>query len=412
MRRCLQPQAPGGQLVKEHSIKRFFAACLVLAALAPASFAQTGDARAQGLAGAMTAVSDDMNALFYNPAGLAFVRKGYFSVEGNAGVAFNQSITDPFASIPHDIYAVDDGHGVSAYYYTYAPGENPQSAFVFGIDDQAYLTELRALAQADGRDYDSLMPGMKRAYYSELIGLSSFYNATQSITGSPRVTVGGRYWGLSGFADYEITPLYAAGTQATVANLDYLVSRKLGAIAGFGIALGPVAIGANAKYIESASYVKSITPPPSGLSGANVQELLLHVADPAMGEFQDTRMEIGLGAILTLGMANIGIYNDNVTPFLHTGYAGNYLDDFLGTMNFGLSLTPFDNKFSTTRSPFQAIATIDLKNFGDSANRQLCAGLEAGLNLGDFLVASTSSRQLRESTELYCRSRAPMCCSG
>ncbi|MFZ4618801.1 MAG: hypothetical protein ACOYM2_21760, partial [Rectinemataceae bacterium] len=50
------------------------AASLALPAIA-APATGFGDARAMGMAGAMTAVNDDMNTLFYNPAGLSFLRK-------------------------------------------------------------------------------------------------------------------------------------------------------------------------------------------------------------------------------------------------------------------------------------------------------------------------------------------------
>jgi filamentous hemagglutinin family protein len=88
-------------------MKRTLIISIVLLALVVSGFAQTGDARAKGLAGAMTAVGDDMNALFYNPAGLAFLRKGYLNIEGNAALTTNRSFDEPYSDALVDIYAVN-----------------------------------------------------------------------------------------------------------------------------------------------------------------------------------------------------------------------------------------------------------------------------------------------------------------
>jgi len=131
-------------------MKRTLIISVIMLSLAASGFAQTGDARAKGLAGAMTAVGDDMNALFYNPAGLAFLRKGYLNVEGNAALTANRSFDEPFSNALRDIYAVAGAGNVPTYYYTYAEGEDPLDEFVFGVDDLPYLAQLTALAQANG----------------------------------------------------------------------------------------------------------------------------------------------------------------------------------------------------------------------------------------------------------------------
>ena len=144
-------------------MKRTLIICIVMLALAASGFAQSGDARARGLAGAMTAVGDDMNALFYNPAGLAFLRKGYLNVEGNAALTTNRSFDEPYSTALRDIYTEGDPNGGYKYYYTWVNRDDPREEFVFGVHDLPYLAELTALAQADGKtDYENQTEGWKR----------------------------------------------------------------------------------------------------------------------------------------------------------------------------------------------------------------------------------------------------------
>jgi hypothetical protein len=371
-------------------MKRLMAIFLVLAALAAPAFAQMGDARAKGLAGAMTAVGDDMNALFFNPAGLAFVRKGYFNVEGSAGFGLNQSLIDPFSNAVPNVYSNWNGYtGESSYFYT-PPGETWMDLpFVFGntIDglggnDEAWLPQLTALAAKDGKTYGSLTPDEKLFYIQMLRSPNSLYSALQGISASPRIIVGGPHWGLSGFAEYQLTPSYAGlPPPVSVDTFTYAVSRRMGAIAGLGFALGPIAIGANAKFVKVASYFDDINLYSSGMQ---LQEVLSYEAAP--GE-EYSYVEVGLGALLTLGTLNLGVYNDNVMPFLNKENTAPFIDSFLDTMTFGLSWMPSDDKFRSRKSAFVLMTTADFRNFGDEYNRQLCAGVEAGLNVRDFLVA-------------------------
>lgn len=375
-------------------MKRFLVIVLAFVVLVPSVFAQMGDARAKGMAGAMTAVGDDMNALFFNPAGLSFLRKGQLSIEGNLGVDLNQSGWYPwdgssasqFKNAPLGSFGINTD-GVTSYYYAYAQGETPR---LVDFDEvyAAYPEALDALARADGQAsfLSAPMDGLKNHYYQQLVYAYSLYNGVQKIVGNPRVTIGGPHWGLSAFAEYSLLPSYSGpGSPGMASTLDYDVTRRLGAVAGLGLSLGPVAIGVNAKYIQTASFSQSFGIAEEAMGLSVIQEILGRQVDAAS---EDSYFEIGLGALLSLGIANIGVYNDNLTPFLvEGGYTGNYIEDFLSTMNFGLAFMPSDNKFKKSKSPLQFIAAIDLKNFGDVDARRLCAGLEAGLNAGDFLVA-------------------------
>ena len=201
---------------------------------------------------------------------------------------------------------------------------------------------------------------------------------------------GGPHWGVALTGDYVATPNFSA-FEGYSTTLQYDVTRELGAIAGLGFNFGPLAIGANAKYYNSAVYSitsykfhDAIKGPPEA---SFFEELLTTNPDGS----SDSTVEVGLGAILTLGTLNAGIYNDNIMPFINKDefeaiYGGDYAKAFLSTMNFGVSWMPSDNKFGKSKVPLVLLASADLKNFGDETNRQLCAGLESGLNAGDFLV--------------------------
>ncbi|OHD20722.1 MAG: hypothetical protein A2Y38_25400 [Spirochaetes bacterium GWB1_59_5] len=363
-------------------MKRTLIISVVMLSLAATGFAQSGDARARGLAGALTAVGDDMNALFYNPAGLAFLRTGYLNVEGNAALTANRSFDEPFSNALRDIYAVAGAGNVPTYYYTYAEGEDPFDEFVFGVDDIPYLAELTALAQANGEtDYANLIPGRQRMYYQQLVYRNDSYNAINSVTGNPRVTIGGPHWGVSGYADYVLTPSNIPGTNNANTVLDYTVFRQMGVTAGLGLDLGPIAVGANVRYVQDAIYDASFRFEGGEQDSADILELLSHQAENA-----DASFTVGLGALFTVGMANLAVYNDNVMPFLDQDNNTPFLDAFLDTMTFGLAFMPSDNKFESKKSLLVFMSTADFKNVGDAVNRQLCAGLEAGINLDDFIV--------------------------
>ncbi len=78
-------------------MKRFAIVLLILSIALPASAREIGryfeSTRALGMGGAFTAVSDDVNALFYNPAGLAKIDKWSMGII-NPVVGINKNATD------------------------------------------------------------------------------------------------------------------------------------------------------------------------------------------------------------------------------------------------------------------------------------------------------------------------------
>jgi hypothetical protein len=218
-------------------------------------------------------------------------------------------------------------------------------------------------------------------YYQQLVYRNDSYNEINSITGNPRVSLGGPHWGVSGFADYVLMPSNLAGTTLMNTVLDYTVFRQMGVTAGMGLDLGPIAVGANARYVQDAIYDASFRFEGQEQDTADIMEVLSHKA-----ENPDSSFTVGLGALFTVGLANLAVYNDNVMPFLDKDNDTPFFDAFLDTMTFGLAFMPSDNKFESKKSLLVFMSTADFKNVGDAVNRQLCAGLEAGINLGDSIV--------------------------
>lgn len=61
--------------------------------------------KAVGMGGAFTAVADDPSAIYYNPAGIYFVRKGYLSGSGNAFAVTRQIFKDIAPSQDYELRA-------------------------------------------------------------------------------------------------------------------------------------------------------------------------------------------------------------------------------------------------------------------------------------------------------------------
>ena len=290
-----------------------------------------GDARAYGLAGAMTAVNDDMNTLFFNPAGLSFLRRRYLTVEAGLGSsAFTSSST---------------------------------SATTVNSSGSSTTTTNNGATTAE-----------PQCYYTPMIV-------------QPKVVLGGKGWGVALTADYlsYMTNDY----EDALTDLPIYTSRRIGAVAGLGFNLGPVAVGANMKYYSYSSYEFTVSKDNLDVADMATQMLV----GPGF-EFSDWEMGVGLGALVTLGSLNVGAYYDNMMPFINALASGEdysldaYVRDCFETMSLGVSWMPSDNKFGTFKSPITLLATADLKNLGSNSDRELCAGVEAGLDLWNFLVAT------------------------
>jgi hypothetical protein len=293
-----------------------------------------GDARAIGLSGAMTAVNDDMNTLFFNPAGLAFLRKGYLNVNLGLGSSmFDQYNGSPDFQRQHPDKRLHMGNFEDDFYYTANPIQ-------------------------------------------------------------PNVVLGGKGWGLALTADYLAYVRNHDETEAVAnADLPLLVSRRIGAVGGLGFNLGPVALGANVKYYTYSDYGMTFKADLGNNDYAALASrfFLGNGVDLAAATYE---MDVGVGAVVTLGMFNVGAYYGNMMPFINAvinkeSYSFDaYLGDCFKTMSLGASFMPSNDKFSSFKLPIDLLATVDLKNLGDNDERELCAGAEVGIDLWNFLVAT------------------------
>ncbi len=369
----------------------FFAISLVL--LAPAAFSQSGDARATGMAGAMTAVNDDMNSLFYNPAGLAYLReKFYLQADGGVAVRINQGTFATEESLPQVWY---DSYSESYQCYSDFYNQNVDFDFDAFYDSGSSLATYFQTFVAEnvpGTAWADLTAQQKSDLYTSFRQLRTFYDEFQNIKPvrvSPRLVVGGPHWGLALLGDFTAIP-----TLGTYANEDtqasLLVDRTLGAVAGLGLKFGALAVGVNAKYLMDSTYTVAVDDYASFAEDGPPEGFITSLFSPENTIDNTTRIELGFGSVLSLGTLNLGIYEGNLLPFLQEGYdtdqGGNFFEALLDTMNFGLSWMPSDNKYAKSRSPLTLILSADLKNFGDEVNRQLCAGAEMGLDVPKVLA--------------------------
>jgi hypothetical protein len=102
-------------------------------------------------------------------------------------------------------------------------------------------------------------------------------------------------------------------------------------------------------------------------------------------------LELGIGALATLGTISVGAYLDNLLFFLDlTGEAVevNFVDLF-DSLSVGAAWTPFDNKLKEKRGILNLIAAVDFRNIGDDVNREIALGGEIGLNLGRVIMLNT-----------------------
>lgn len=327
-------------------MKRLLLVAIAITLVSTMAFGQMfgSDARARGMGGAMTAVNDDMNTLFYNPAGLAFLRKSYFIVAPDIQVTQHSSML-----ISYDYSSDDQGNGYYGYYY-YRDGQR------YLVDNATVINGVVLDLNGDG----IVSP-------EEISSYNSCF-AIGPIVISPRLIIGGKYWGTALIGDYQLNP-YLSGDRNY-----FLVDRTLSAVAGLGFNLGPVALGANVRYSRESNYSISLQQydGPSTIIG-------VFSPDSEGVTNYEPELKIGAGALVTLGTLNLGLYNADVMAIIDNG------DDPLYATNLGVSWMPSDNKFQK-KFPLSLAAAADIKNLGSSSSRSLNMGLEIGLNAGDFLV--------------------------
>jgi hypothetical protein len=356
-----------------------------------------GDARAMGMAGAMTAVNDDMNTLFYNPAGLSFLRKVTATLGTDALASFNQGLlAEPV--LPVVFERVSFVPGITSLHYS---NWNSFLGTWVPFEFDSYRAELAGFMKdlGQGGDYDSLDKHQKFELYNKYAAMRGTYDSLGDIGPAelhPRLLLGGRYWGLALTGDYRMDPMAPVGFQGLDTEVDLAVTRNLAAVAGLGIQLGPMAIGANVRYLNTSNYaipfrLRDLAALSSSGLGGTAPDLasLAPVLGYAGAGLESTdSIKAGLGFIFTQGILNLSIYNADILPFLDKANSGlSFSTAYLKAMSLGFSFMPSDDKFAKGKFPLVFSADIDFSNVGDGRLRELAAGIEAGFNAGDYLVA-------------------------
>ena len=248
-------------------MKRIALLLIVLCIASVSAFAQVGDARTRGMAGAMTGLADDANAMAFNPAGIGFLKKSYVSVDTNLTFGMTKQVLFGREEYPY----VDDWDWDGDGEYTYwDPFLNTQVFFDPGIygfpyDPNAEFPALNTYENAvqDYRDF--------RQYYSTYEMFQNLYD----IGAMPRISYVGKLFGVSTITNITADLLADAYRgEDTVYTLEMKQDRGL--MGAVGLKLGIFGIGANVISPQSPGYQYSSKPSASERLDEHV---LSHVAN-------------------------------------------------------------------------------------------------------------------------------------
>lgn len=361
-------------------MKKIILVIIIIAILPLAAFAQVGDARTRGMANAFTAVADDYNALYFNPAGLAYLNNGNFVLGIGGNVTMTKALPFGEADYPDPWY--DDYHQQYSYWDDFTNSDvyfDPADYGFFWGEDEGDVT------------YDEAVEA-----YQEWRTLYSIYEVTKNLSDMnlyPRLAYAAKYWGISAINTISLEPRPLDEYRAEDSEFVFDLYKDSGVLGGVGINIGPVAVGATVKYFKRTSDVASFTAADAeeGPPEEFFTQVFFGSEDGSTTIEEDYRIEAGIGAIFTLGAASVGAYLDNLLFFLDRDDEGNLSVDagLLNTLSVGAAWTPFNVKTEDKRGILNLIAAADLKNIGSSLNRELAAGVELGLNLGNIITADT-----------------------
>lgn len=365
---------------------------------------QASNARIMAMGGAFTAVADNADALFYNPAGLVYLR----NLEINVGLSlladtnsnlvgfdmfnfregFGYDVWDLRYDDAVGVYKDNNGNGM----YDPLEGEVPFNTFtsVFGFEESW-----------DGLDaFD--------AWYDKFIPMMDVvHTGFDKLAILPNLSFTNRNFGIGFLGGVTISPanVELPSTKSTIPVLDYgfEISKKSGIIAGMGFGFGSLSIGANLKYykevktlfglptnsfIDFEDYVTSLVP------DTPLQQALVEIfLDDAIAIYADTEnhIEMGLGAMYTMGSLTVGAYVDSILGLIldENGELKDIdfealVDKAAKTANIGVSFDPSMRKIYWREPLFNLLVSADLKNIGDDAKRFLNIGAEVGVHIGEL----------------------------
>lgn len=360
-------------------MKKTILVIMIIAVLPLAVFAQVGDARTRGMANAFTAVADDYNALYFNPAGLSYLRNGDFVLGVGGNVTMTKALVFGQADYPDPWY---DGYYEQ---YTYWDDFTNSDVYFDPADYGFYWSD-----EEGGTTYEEAVQA-----YQEFRSFYGIYETTKNLSDMnlyPRLAFAGRHWGISAINNISLEPRPMDDYQAEDSEFIFDLYKDTGVMGGIGFNIGPLAVGANVKYYKRVSDVVSF-------SAADAQDgppedfftdIVFGSEEGSETLEEDSIIEAGIGALFALGAVNVGAYLDNLLFFLDRDEETGDLNvdaGLLNTLSVGAAWTPFNQKTKDKRGILNFIVAGDLKNIGSSINRELSAGAEAGLNLGGVIVA-------------------------
>ena len=350
-------------------MKRLIPIVVILNCIAPLS-AQISDARVSGVGHAFTAVADDQNAIYLNPAGLVYLEIPLYFVDATIDLDFTKRLV-PYSNTYRfpDVIRQEIGEDEIAY----------------AVRDYFLNVEIPFDPSEYGFPYDHTISGdYERAVeeYLEFHSLYYLYHALVRVSESivtPRIGYLGRSFGIGGFSRNRIEfdePEY----DGPDTPIGFNVVRQNGAIAGFGIPFGAFSLGVNFKIMLASQGRFEITL--SDFSTEQAQRLIIEPTDSSYLDF-----ELGLGGLFAVNRFALGAYVDNVLAFLDFSGEANHIDPagVLDAFAIGGSYDFVESRRSPgdRRIEYGRLG-VDLRHLGNPFERELSAGIEFGIDLRLF----------------------------
>lgn len=364
------------------------------------------NARVMAMGEAFTAVADDGDALFYNPAGLAFQEGSSFVLGGSMLFDTNSNMA---TLMPDDL---DSALPIS---YDELFDLRPDTE-----NENQVIVDANGNGVFDSGDtvYDLTDYGFKNTL-NGIYSIRDWYNGVvlpvfvaNSIFDELRVLPNLSYtsgsFGIGLLGGVGIKPDNTITLPDSTDTYDYgfRIFKKQGLIAGKGFRIGQsIGLGVNVKYFNE-TYTEFGLPNTSFLDFETNTQALTGVEDLqealnliffedvlAEPTSEENSLKVGLGGMATFGTITIGAYVDSILELVLDS-KGEITNDFKSlvegaadTANIGISYDPSMRKIFH-REPFlNLILSADLKNIGDEANRFLNLGGELGIHVGPVVQA-------------------------
>jgi len=363
---------------------------------------QATNARIMAMGGAFTAVADNADALFYNPAGLAYLP----NVDINVGLSLLADMNSNLVGMEEYNFKDKNGYQVLDLRYDETTDEVYIEDYNGEPSDNVPVDIKSDFGFENSWDGIDAMEG----WYDGLIRMADvIFSGFDQLVILPNISVATRNFGVGFLGGLTISPAavpYPLTKLVSTPILDYgfEISKKSGIIAGMGFGFGPFSVGANLKYYKEVrtlfglpndSYIDFKEYVSSFMVGDLLQEALINILiDDAIAVGFDTEnhIEMGLGAMYTIGGFTVGAYVDSIFGLImdDNGEMIDFdfeaiVDQAARTANLGVSFDPSMRKMYGREPLLNLLVSADLKNIGDDASRVMNIGAEVGLHIGELV---------------------------